>query len=568
MENWIDKYKPKSSNEIVGNYNEILEIKKFLKQFDTEQIIGPNLLIEGPNGIGKTLSVKLILSEMGIINITPELSCIVAKKKSKKNSDAIITNNNSSGGKFNRTVVTYYASLSNKKRIFNTGYKMNKIALVIDDLSSITNAKEKHIIKTLIKINNEKKKFPIILISGLKHNKAVTNIKKMLMYKVPVKKTLADTKLKSTIKNTKSTNGNNNVSSSTTSTHSKLPLTTIKPTPASANKSQSQSILKNEKKIEKISRVIRFKNPYPDEIIKFMNIIVANEKIIFDKREFLNIENYIVDHCQKDIRRLINILEELKLTYDNKTIYYNDLLEYSEISKKKDLDLGIYYTTSKLLNEFDDIDTSLSLYEHERTTIPLMVHENYPGNISRQYSNLNCITKIKMMHKISKSISESDKIDGLIYSNQCWNLQSVHGFYSCCLPSYYINKNDGKSKNNEIGEYIYTIDFNKTSIKNINNKVIKNAQKNKSLRIVSCYDFLYISHILKTLFSRDDLDKTCEFMKYYNLTPKEIDSIIKIDKINKTKKQLTNKQKNKIKSYLDDSENDSDSDSDYNSHNS
>jgi DNA polymerase III delta prime subunit len=557
MENWIDKYKPKSSNEIVGNCHEILEIKTFLKQFDTEQIIGPNLLIEGPNGIGKTLTIRLILSEMGIINITPELSCIVAKKKSKKNSDVISTNNNSSGGKFNRTVVTYYASLSNKKRIFNSGYKMNKIALVIDDLSSITNAKEKHIIKALIKINNEKKKFPIILISGLKHNKAVTNIKKMLVYKVPVKKIIADTKNKPAIKNTRSTNSNN-VSLPAASTHSKLPLTAVKSIPATTNK--AQPILKNEKKTEKISRVIRFKNPYPDEIIKFMNMIVANEKIIFDEREFLNIENYIVDHCQKDIRRLINILEELKLTYGNKTIYYNDLLEYSEISKKKDLDLGIYYTTSKLLNEFDNIETSLSLYEHERTTIPLMVHENYPGNISRQYPNLNCITKIKMMHKITKSISESDKIDGLIYSNQCWNLQSVHGFYSCCLPSYYINKNDGKSKNNEIGEYIYTIDFNKTSIKNINNKVIKNAQKNKSLRIVSCYDFLYISHILKTLFSRDDLDKTCEFMKYYNLTPKEIDSIIKIDKINKTKKQLTNKQKNKIKSYLDDSESGSDSD--------
>lgn len=33
MENWLDKYKPTSLNDIIGNKTQIQEINKFVKQF-------------------------------------------------------------------------------------------------------------------------------------------------------------------------------------------------------------------------------------------------------------------------------------------------------------------------------------------------------------------------------------------------------------------------------------------------------------------------------------------------------------------------------------------------------
>ena len=101
---------------------------------------------------------------------------------------------------------------------------------------------------------------------------------------------------------------------------------------------------------------------------------------------------------------------------------------------------------------------------------------------------------------------------------------------------YYINRISGKSC--KIEKYKYTQDYNKTSIKKINNKVIKKAQEHHFLKKVSIYDFLYISSILKTLLERKEFNKLTELMKPYDLKLKEIESIIKIDKIKKTKNTL------------------------------
>jgi len=114
-------------------------------------------------------------------------------------------------------------------------------------------------------------------------------------------------------------------------------------------------------------------------------------------------------------------------------------------------------------------------------------------------------------------------------------------FYSCVLPSYYINQYPGKLSNIEFSRY--TKDYNRTSIKKINNKVIKKARENPHLKNFSIYDFLMISSILKSLIERDDLETIIYLIKPYHLSLKEIESIIKIDKIEKFKRKLSSKQK-------------------------
>jgi hypothetical protein len=501
MENWLDKYKPKQLSDVIGNKSEVDRVDKFVKQFtkktlDIDKIPNANLIITGTNGIGKTITVDLVLANNGITKVTADLSNISITRKSKKKKKVEKEPNGST-----RTIKTYYMSLQNKHNLLLIGeLEKKKIALVIDDVSNISNPKEKEAIKSLVKLNNKLKQFPIIIIANTKHSKTVNELRKMVTY---------------TIKKTDD---------------------------------------EGKKESRKVINEILFRAPDHRAMDEFTRKICKAEKlkIITNKNDDEDLYIMIIQHAQYDIRRLVNILEELKMIYQDEDITYDKVLKYAETSKTKDMDPGIYEATRLLLNQYKGIDYALSLYGEERATVPLMVHENYPLNIRQQYPNMSTKDQIEIMFQISKCISESDNVDGLIYSNQCWSLQPVHGFYSCVMPSYYINKYPNKLTSVE--KYEYTKDYNKTSIKKINNKVIKKAQENPFLKKVSIYDFLYIASILKTLFARKDFDMVGELLKPYGLTPGEIESIIKIDKVRKTKNNLTGKQKSIIKEKMDQEE--------------
>ncbi|AEQ60599.1 Replication factor C large subunit [Acanthamoeba polyphaga mimivirus] len=491
--NWLDKYKPTSSSQILGDKNNINRIKAFLSQFTKEnaEINCPNLILTGNNGVGKTLMTDLIIQEKGFEKITADLTNISVARKSKKKKKVEKEYNGS-----NRTIKTYYTTLYNKS-VSPTGDLIEKkIVVVFDDVSNISNNKEKEAIKSIIKINSKEKKIPIIIIANMKHSKTVNELKKMVTV---------------TVKNTNS---------------------------------------QGRKENKRTSNEIIIKAPNPDEIREFIAYICRKENLKLKQRKSDDDDIYeeIIQHSQFDIRRLIYILESLKMIHGNNDVTLDEFDAYREISKTKDIDPGIYKATGTLLNDYEGISGALSLYEEERATIPLMVHENYPSNIKHQYPKMSVEDQISVIHKISESISESDKIDGLIYSNQCWSLQPVHGFYSCVLPSYFINMHPNKLRMSEI--YKYTQDYNKTSIKKINNKVIKKAQENQHLKRVSIYDFLYMASILKTLLERKDFEAVATLMKPYGLKLKEIESIIKIDKIKKMKNTLTGKQKTQLKELL------------------
>lgn len=493
-QNWLEKYKPTKLSEILGDKGQIKAVENFFRQFsadDPTKICNPNLIISGTNGVGKSLIIDIVIQDFGYEKIVADLTniSVARKSKRKKKSEKEVIGNN-------RSVRTYYTYLKNGKKIMANGeYVEKKVVLVIDDVSNISNSKEKEAIKSIIKHNNKYKYIPIIIITNTKHSKTINELRKMVTY--IIKKTCD-----------------------------------------------------GKKESKKITNEVIIRSPQYDDMEKFVKKICILEKIkiLPKKSDELDVYVELIDHAQYDVRRLINILEELKLIYKDNPISLKELHQYQEISKTKDLDPGIYEATKLLLNSYTNVNTALLLYSEDRPTIPLMVHENYPLNICQQYPKMSVDDQVDLMFDISKSISESDKVDGLIYSNQCWNLQSVHGFYSCVMPSYYINKTPGKMARCE--KYRYTQDYNKTSIKKINNKIIKKAQEHPFFKKISIYDFLYIASILKTLLDNKDLEKVAELMKPYNLTLKEIESIIKIDKIKKPKSTLTGKQKTSLKELL------------------
>lgn len=496
MDNWLEKYKPTKVEDVLGDQTQFQKIDRFLKQFtkknfDPSKVTIPTIIITGANGIGKTLVTDIIIKDNGLEKVIADLSNVSVSRKTRKKpkSEKEIV-----GPK--KSVKTYYTSLKNSRKLLPTGeYTNTKIALVFDDVSNISNPKEKEAIKAIIKENNKHKEIPIIIIANTKHSKTVNELRKMVTFSLR-----------------KTSNGK-----------------------------------KESKKI--INEVVMVSPQLPD-VEKFIKKICAAEnlKIVKKKNDEDDIYEEIWMHAQDDVRRLVNILEELKLMYVDSEITLEIFNQYRDTSKTKDRDPGIYEATRMLLNQYTSIDGALLLYGEDRATIPLMVHENYPLNIRQQYPKMTPTDQIDLIYKISKSISESDKVDGLIYSNQCWSLQPVHGFYSCVIPSFYVNQQPGKLC--KAVKYKYTQDYNKTSIKKINNKVIKKAQENQYLKKVSIYDFLYMATILKSLLNRKDFVTVATLMKPYNLKLKEIESIIKIDKINKTKNNVTGKPRLYLKELL------------------
>ena len=65
-EMWVDKYKPIVSADLVGNKDNLEEIKEWFEKYKNKD---PNikraLLIVGPPGTGKTTSSKVIAEEAG-----------------------------------------------------------------------------------------------------------------------------------------------------------------------------------------------------------------------------------------------------------------------------------------------------------------------------------------------------------------------------------------------------------------------------------------------------------------------------------------------------------------------
>ena len=58
---FLDKYKPKMSKEVVGNYAQMNQIKEWLKVWKR----GQALMVVGPTGCGKSVSTDIACREAG-----------------------------------------------------------------------------------------------------------------------------------------------------------------------------------------------------------------------------------------------------------------------------------------------------------------------------------------------------------------------------------------------------------------------------------------------------------------------------------------------------------------------
>ena len=163
--NWLNKYKPQKLSDVIGNKECISKLNLFLKPFKEkivlpEKIPNPNIIITGTNGVSKTLITDLAIKENGFEKMTVELSKLKSKRKKKNNIKNTLKTNKllDKDKNTNRTVESFYRQFTKTKKLSIYGEFVKPMyVLVFDDVSSISNPKEKDALKTLVKINNKEK---------------------------------------------------------------------------------------------------------------------------------------------------------------------------------------------------------------------------------------------------------------------------------------------------------------------------------------------------------------------------------------------------------------------------
>jgi len=431
MENlWVNKYKSKTLSDIIGHKTPITKIKNWL--LNINNLKSRAIIISGVHGIGKSLTVKLLLNELNY------LSRIIYPNEIKDH--RILDDFNDY---YNHTNSIY------SKINFSDNKKKN-LVLIFEETENITLTSEKKYIMDIFKENNKLKAFPLIFISNNQHSKLLNDLKKNC-------------------------------------------------------------------------EEIKFEYPSLDELYGLIYKICDNENIKIKNESVLN---ELIIFSQFDIRRLINLLQELSFHY--KYIDENNIHIFIEKSREKNIDTGLFDATNRILNNYLDYNNIIKLYEFEKVLLPLMIHENYIRKIL--YKSTDEWSKsLYNLVKISDSISRGDNIETSIYTDQNWYLQNIHGFYTCLNTSYWINKSntDYKIKNNQIK---FSSDLNKTSLKNINRKNITNLLKIFPNRTI--YDILILNKISNYLISSNNEKELINILEHYikDVTVKEIELCLKIDK--------------------------------------
>lgn len=296
-----------------------------------------------------------------------------------------------------------------------------------------------------------------------------------------------------------------------------------------------KTITKIVKEINKISELINLNAPTDVLLSKILKKIMKNENLNIDE----DVEKNIIYQCQSDIRKLILILKDLKLTFFLEKINRNNYNEFLKFTNLKVRNYNINDTTKIIINNYN-YDNAFKYYNNEKVILPLMIYENFINKLKLKKDKKNLLNTII---KISNLITWGDIIETNIYTDQNWYLQKIHGFITIITTSFYINNYDSNNYDLKIN---FSSDLNKTSLKNINKKNfnnIKNIIINKSID-----DILFINNMFYEFVENNNIPLIVKYIKNYNLEYKIFDIIIKVNKLKKI--TINSIQKKKINNLI------------------
>lgn len=294
-----------------------------------------------------------------------------------------------------------------------------------------------------------------------------------------------------------------------------------------------------EKKItdlKKISYFIEFKKPSYYEMENLYNKIIEKENIIIKD----DIKSALLFACQYDIRRLFNIIADIKLASKN-NYSEDDWDNLCNNLSQKDLDVTLYDAVDKCLNNYKNIDTCLSYYEVDKNLVGMMIHENLPNHIESNIKDTQK-KKLKCLENISEYLSIGDIFDNYIYNEQSWELFELCGAVKIAGSSSLINSLK-KKKYREDTNILFTNILNKSTMHCIYYKNLLNVCRIFKSDVESTK--IIVEYLLYNLLDiNGDIDKSLKLFKFYSIELSDIDLLLKVSKNYKNK--FTEKVKKKL----------------------
>jgi hypothetical protein len=289
--------------------------------------------------------------------------------------------------------------------------------------------------------------------------------------------------------------------------------------------------------------------PDNDNMLKLLERVGLGEAMTLENEE---VAHMIIKHSQRDYRRLIVTLGELHRLHGSNVIKNTDLKKFMKFTEEKDMDRSIYENTNRLFSQYNGINSALKVFENDKTNMPLMVHQNHFLATNEYVSNKSKLTDLSS--EITENMARGDVVDNYIYSDQNWSLQETHGFYTCVYPSFKLNQNIDTKRLLYDSQYPYykpvfssqyPKDLNRTSTRCINYKNVKFA--NEYFNDMSIDDYVMAVKLIKNLLEDGRVIECEKILKEYKLTAQGIMYVLKIDKINGTRKDVSKTIEKKVK---------------------
>lgn len=288
---------------------------------------------------------------------------------------------------------------------------------------------------------------------------------------------------------------------------------------------------------------VKFEKPTVWDLCQVIRNVTKQEHIIMTE----SAEKVVAELAQGDFRRLIFLLKNFS-NIEKRPIETNDIYAYYDVISKKIIDLSSFDVTNKIFQSQTRVEEILKLYDTDKSLLPMMVHENYVTVVNAQ--NTNNANKMRNCYQCIDAIVNGDVIEKIMYNTQSWSLQPIHGLTSCYIPSYYANVHPllgyrGASWTTALGRYSLRC----ANIKNIN---LLSSMLNTG-HTYSVEDIQLLSQVIlyNLLDPHGDRKIGAEYMKQYNLSVKDIEKLIKVDKLSdKYKKLYTSRQKTQLRNMF------------------
>ena len=287
--------------------------------------------------------------------------------------------------------------------------------------------------------------------------------------------------------------------------------------------------MKKIRDLKKECEFIRFTPPSYNEMYSFATKIMNLENIEIEDEELFK----IIEFSQKDIRKMLSIIENVNLGLQTDTKDINKILNSMD---KKNVDSYLLNSSYKIITQYTGIEDMSRIYNSDKNMIGLTIYENIIDFIKN--CDIDDIKKINILQKIFEYFSYSDYFDKEIFTNCNYNFHEFNVVYKCCVPSFLINEqNKFKSNKFLIGDMEFTkilskfsLQYNNYKLKIYINKIFNYTDYN-SIHIFYNYIIKYIiynSNKLKFKHKPKYFQKIKFILEKYNLKPEDLEKMFKL----------------------------------------